>query len=120
MHGGVDFAVPKGTPVKVTGSWIVTRAGWQDSKDHKKGFGQRVTVDHGNGNTSTYGHLDRINVTVGQPVKEGEIIGRSGNTGKSTGAHLHYEEGFKGKPHPPTFNSSKYKVRTPNLRIDYS
>ena len=76
-----------------------------------RGFGQRVTIDHGNGNTSIYGHLKKISRKVGDRVKAGQVIGRSGNTGASTGAHLHYEERDKNRPHRPTFNPGRYRPR---------
>jgi murein DD-endopeptidase MepM/ murein hydrolase activator NlpD len=111
-HKGVDIAVKVNTPVKATGAETVTKSGWQDPKNHKVGYGTRVTINHGNGNTSTYGHLNSANVKVGDKVKEGQVIGRSGSTGKSTGPHLHYEERNKGMPHRPTYHPDKYKPKS--------
>jgi murein DD-endopeptidase MepM/ murein hydrolase activator NlpD len=119
MHHGVDFSVPRGTPVKATGPGIVVKAGWQNAKNHSQGFGQRVTIDHGKGNTSTVGHLDRVDVRVGDKVQTGQRIGLSGNTGKSTGPHVHYEERHKGESHPPTFDPVHYSPKPPKLRIDF-
>jgi len=119
MHYGVDIAVPKGTPVRSTGKGTVTRAGWQDPNNHSKGFGQRVTIDHGNGNTSTVGHLDRVDVKVGDKVEAGQKVGLSGNSGSSTGPHVHYEERNNGQPHPPTFEPARYTPKPPRLRIDF-
>ena len=105
-HNGVDIAVKVNTPVKSTGDGKVVRSGWQDPKDHKKGFGQRVTIKHADGSTSTYAHLNGIDVKEGDTVKAGQVIGKSGTTGHSKGPHLHYEEKDKnGKPRNPTFNS---------------
>ena len=108
-HHGIDIAAQIGTPVNATGAGTVTRAGWEDAKNHGKGYGQRVTINHGNGNISTYGHLSSISVKSGTKVKAGQVIGKSGNTGKSTGPHLHYEERHNGKPHNPTFRPDKYR-----------
>lgn len=108
-HKGIDIAVKANTPVWSTGAGVVVRSGWQDPKNHKAGFGERVTINHGSGNTSTYGHLNSINVKVGDKVARGQVIGKSGNTGKSTGPHLHYEERRNGTPHGPTFDPKNYK-----------
>jgi murein DD-endopeptidase MepM/ murein hydrolase activator NlpD len=110
-HKGIDIAVKINTPVRATGSGVVTRAGWQNPKNHDQGYGQRVTVNHGNGNTSTYGHCSSITVKVGDKVKSGDVICNSGNSGKSTGPHVHYEERYKGNPHAPTFHPVQYKPR---------
>jgi murein DD-endopeptidase MepM/ murein hydrolase activator NlpD len=93
VHHGIDYRVRVNTPVRATAAGVVDRrTGWQNPNDHKVGFGQRVTIDHRNGNLSAYGHLSRIVVHSGERVKRGQIIGYSGNTGHSTGPHLHYEE----------------------------
>jgi len=108
-HKGVDIAVKVNTSVKATGAGTVVKAGWQDPKNHKAGYGQRVTVSDGCGNTYTVGHLNKVDVKAGDKVKAGQVLGKSGNTGKSTGPHVHYEERYKGKPHAPTFHPDKYK-----------
>jgi murein DD-endopeptidase MepM/ murein hydrolase activator NlpD len=87
----------------------VVKAGWQNPKDHSKGYGLRVTIDHGNGNKSTVGHLNSVSVKTGDVVRDGQEIGKSGNTGKSTGPHVHYQEEHNGKSHPPTFRPAEYK-----------
>jgi len=107
-HKGIDIAVKVNTPVRATGRGVVVRAGWQDKTNHKVGFGQRVIIDHGHGNTSIVGHLNSVSVKVGDKVKAGAVIGKSGNTGKSTGPHVHYEERKNGAPHRPTFHPEKY------------
>ncbi len=84
-HKGLDIAVAVGTSVMATSGGKVTSAGWQS------GYGYVVYIDHGNGVTSRYGHLSKILVKVGQTVSQGDVIARSGNTGNSTGPHLHFE-----------------------------
>lgn len=84
-HQGVDIAVATGTSVMATSGGKVTSAGWQS------GYGYVVYIDHGNGVVSRYGHLSKILVKVGQSVSQGDVIARSGNTGNSTGPHLHFE-----------------------------
>jgi murein DD-endopeptidase MepM/ murein hydrolase activator NlpD len=94
-HKGQDIAAPTGTPVKVTADGVVMIAGWV------RGYGNGIYVDHGNGITTRYGHLSRIDVVVGQTVKQGEQIGLVGSTGRSTGPHLHYEVRINGEPTSP-------------------
>lgn len=89
MHEGMDFAAEKGTPVFATGNGTVIRTGWNG------GYGKMITIDHGYNYKTRYAHLNEIDVTVGQKVKRGDKIGEVGNTGKSTGPHLHYEVHFK-------------------------
>jgi murein DD-endopeptidase MepM/ murein hydrolase activator NlpD len=85
MHTGLDFQSETGAPVRVTANGTVTAAGWSG------GYGKVVDVDHGNGYLTRYGHLSAIEVKVGQTVHAGQVIGRVGSTGRSTGPHLHYE-----------------------------
>src|SRR5207248_9716437 len=70
---------------RATAAGIVTMAGWNG------GYGKMVEVDHGNGFATRYAHLSAIDVEVGQPIRIGQIVGRVGTTGRSTGPHLHYE-----------------------------
>lgn len=95
FHEGLDFSAPVGTDVYVTGKGRVVYAGWV------RGYGNVVEVDHGYQYETRYAHLSKIYVRVGQNVKRGEVIAAVGNTGKSTGPHLHYEVRFKGKPVNP-------------------
>lgn len=84
-HLGTDYGAPYGTPVRVTAAGTVTRAGtWG-------GYGRIVEVRHARGIVTRYAHLSSIGVRVGQPVGQGEVIGRVGATGLATAAHLHYE-----------------------------
>ncbi|MDT4968077.1 MAG: hypothetical protein QOJ64_2814 [Acidobacteriota bacterium] len=95
FHKGQDIAAPTGTPVNVTADGIVIIARWV------KGYGNGIYVDHGNGITTRYGHLSRIDVVEGQPVKKGQHLGLVGSTGRSTGPHLHYEVRINGQPTSP-------------------
>lgn len=94
-HHGLDFAGPEGTPVMATASGTVTRAGSQS------GYGRVIYIDHGNGIQSRFGHLRSINVRVGDVVTTRQVIGQLGNTGRSTGPHVHYELRFQGEPINP-------------------
>ncbi|HST51328.1 MAG TPA: peptidoglycan DD-metalloendopeptidase family protein [Pyrinomonadaceae bacterium] len=85
FHPGQDITAPSGTPVVAPADGTVAQAGWQN------GYGQTVVIDHGNGLTTRYGHLSKIEVAVGQEIKRGEELGQVGSTGRSTGPHLHYE-----------------------------
>jgi murein DD-endopeptidase MepM/ murein hydrolase activator NlpD len=85
FHPGQDIAAPHGTPVFAPADGTVLEAGW------KNGYGQTVVLDHGNGLTTRYGHLSKVEVGVGQELKRGEQLGLVGSTGRSTGPHLHYE-----------------------------
>lgn len=102
MHYGTDFATPIGTPVVAAATGKIFKAGWQDDKDHSLGFGLRVwqTAEVDGQNISIfYAHLSELAVKEGDMVTAGTRVGLSGNTGKSSGAHLHFEvrpEGQKG------------------------
>jgi murein DD-endopeptidase MepM/ murein hydrolase activator NlpD len=96
FHAGTDFRSPIGVPVHAGGSGVVQTAGVGG------GYGNLVVIDHGNNITTRYGHLSAINVTVGQPVAIGTVVGLVGSTGRSTGPHLHYETRINGEPHDPT------------------
>ncbi|RLD43847.1 MAG: M23 family peptidase [Bacteroidetes bacterium] len=86
MHEGIDFTAPIGTPIYATGNGTVERL-----KSRMSGYGKVVKIDHGYGYETLYAHMSKIIVRPGQKVKRGEIIGYVGNTGRSTGPHLHYE-----------------------------
>jgi len=92
FHDGLDFAAPIGTDVYATGDGSVAENDLQ-----KGGLGKMIMIDHGFGYTTTYAHLSEIFVKIGQKVKRGQLIGAVGNTGKSTGAHLHYSVHKDGK-----------------------
>lgn len=86
MHTGLDFAAAIGTPVYATADGRVAYSGYDDG-----GYGNHVIVNHGYGYETLYGHMIRIKARQGEQVNRGEVIGWVGNTGKSTGPHLHYE-----------------------------
>ena len=94
-HDGMDFAAPRGTSVYATGDGTVIDAGWNS------GYGNAIDINNGYGYTTRFAHLSEILVKPGQKVKRGDLIGKVGNTGKSTGSHLHYEVRLKGVPQNP-------------------
>ena len=91
FHEGMDFTAPVGTDVYATGKGRVTSASWE------QGYGNTIRINHGFGYETVYAHLSEFKVRAGQTVKRGEVIGSVGNTGKSTGPHLHYEVHLRGK-----------------------
>jgi murein DD-endopeptidase MepM/ murein hydrolase activator NlpD len=91
FHSGLDIGAPVGTPVKAPAPGIVVFAGVHAE------YGQTLIVDHGNDTKSIYGHLSRLNVAVNEKVQRGEVIALTGNTGRSSGPHLHYEIQVKGQ-----------------------
>jgi len=90
MHTGIDFRGDAGDPVHATAAGTVTAAGWTG------GYGKMVEIDHGNGLTTRYGHLSKIEVDVGDKIRPGQTVGRLGSTGRSTGPHVHYETRIDG------------------------
>ena len=95
FHPGVDIADPYGTDVVATGDGLVIEA------EPDAGYGRSILIDHGDGITTRYAHLSRIFVVVGEQVKQGEIIGAIGTSGRTTGPHLHYEVRIHGTPVNP-------------------
>ncbi|AIJ15129.1 M23 family metallopeptidase [Streptomyces violaceoruber] len=89
-HSGQDFAVPIGTNVVAAHGGTVVKAGGNGAGDGPA-YGNAIVIKHGNGTYSQYAHLSRINVKIGQIVKTGQSIAKSGNTGNSSGPHLHFE-----------------------------
>ncbi|MFJ4617254.1 M23 family metallopeptidase [Streptomyces sp. NPDC088812] len=89
-HSGQDFAVPSGTKVVAAHGGTVVKAGGNGAGDGPA-YGNAIVIKHGNGTYSQYAHLSRIEVKVGQIVKTGQRIALSGNTGNSSGPHLHFE-----------------------------
>lgn len=84
-HKGIDLAAPTGTPVYASADGVISKAEWFSS------YGLYIAIEHGCEIQTRYGHLSRLNVAAGQPVKKGDLIGYVGSTGRSTGPHLHYE-----------------------------
>jgi murein DD-endopeptidase MepM/ murein hydrolase activator NlpD len=95
MHNGTDFAAPIGTPIYATADGVVTEAGWSS------GYGRLIKIQHEFGIETRYAHLNRISVNVGERVSQGQRIGDMGNSGRSTGPHLHYEVRVGGRPVNP-------------------
>ncbi|MFF7868743.1 M23 family metallopeptidase [Streptomyces qaidamensis] len=89
-HSGQDFAVPSGTQVVATHGGTVVKAGGNGAGDGPA-YGNAVVIKHGNGTYSQYAHLSKVTVRIGQIVKTGQEIAKSGNTGNSSGPHLHFE-----------------------------
>ena len=85
-HPGIDIAAGLGAPVYASDTGVIVFAGWST-----RGYGNLVIIDHGNGWQTAYAHLSQINVACGGAIYQGQLIGLSGNTGNSTGAHLHFE-----------------------------
>ncbi|NJC32682.1 murein DD-endopeptidase MepM/ murein hydrolase activator NlpD [Sphingomonas jejuensis] len=96
MHAGVDIPGPVGTPIYATADGIVRRAGWAS------GYGNLIEIGHGRAIDTRYGHLSEILVQANSRVRRGDLIGRMGSTGRSTGSHLHYEVRLDGRPVDPT------------------
>lgn len=94
-HSGVDISAPPGKPVKASADGVVTKT------EQYGNLGRAVFIAHGFGVTTVYGHLSRINVTPGQRVDRGSIVGLVGNSGRSTGYHLHYEVQVNGQATNP-------------------
>ena len=85
LHQGMDIDGERGDMVVAPANGVIVKAEWQG------GYGNMIEIDHGNGLTTRYGHLSKIEVQVGEPIQRGQIIGLIGSTGRSTGPHLHYE-----------------------------
>jgi murein DD-endopeptidase MepM/ murein hydrolase activator NlpD len=98
FHAGTDFSAPKGTEVYATADGVVL-----DVKSEIWGYGNSIQIKHGFGYVTLYAHLSKFHVKKGQKVVRGQLIGRIGNTGKSTAPHLHYEVRFKDEPMNPTY-----------------
>ena len=95
FHEGMDFSAPVGTDIFATGNGVVVYSGW------RQGYGETVEIDHGFNYLTRYAHCSKRLAKVGQKVKRGDVIALVGNTGKSTGSHLHYEVRYLGQPVDP-------------------
>jgi murein DD-endopeptidase MepM/ murein hydrolase activator NlpD len=85
FHAGMDIDGERGDAIIAPANGVIVKAGWQG------GYGNMIEIDHGNGLTTRYGHLSKIEVQAGDTVQRGQLIGLIGSTGRSTGPHLHYE-----------------------------
>ena len=95
MHTGIDISAPIGTRVKATADGVVIHSNWNG------GYGRCVIIDHGNGYQTWYAHLSRMDVVEGQEIRQGDVIGQVGATGRATGPHLHYEVRIHSTPVNP-------------------
>ena len=108
FHTGIDYAAPEGSPVKAAMSGNIVFKGW------KGGYGKTVMIRHKNGIETLYGHLSSFaSLDVGQPVTKGELIGKVGSTGHSTGPHLHFEIRKNGK----AVNPALVKLQAPKKTV---
>lgn len=96
MHKGLDIAAPPGTPIFAPADGVISYAGYDS------GYGKLISIDHGYGMVTRYGHVSKIYSSLGQKVKRGDVIGAVGNTGRSTGPHLHYEVRINNVPVDPS------------------
>jgi murein DD-endopeptidase MepM/ murein hydrolase activator NlpD len=95
-HPGLDIAAPVGAPVRAAAAGTVVVAAKAST-----GYGWRIIIDHGAGQTTLYAHLSAFSVAEGQKVSKGQVIGAVGATGLATGPHLHFEVGVRGTPSDP-------------------
>jgi murein DD-endopeptidase MepM/ murein hydrolase activator NlpD len=95
LHAGIDIANGTGTPIWAAKAGVVIVAG------RESGYGNTVIIDHGGGFTTLYGHMSRISVSDGASVGQGQVVGAMGNSGNSTGTHLHFETRYGGSPRNP-------------------
>jgi len=95
IHAGIDIAVPIGTPLRAAASGRVAIAGWTG------GYGNYTCIQHAGSLSTCYGHQNSIGVSVGQSVSQGQVIGATGNTGNSSGPHVHFETRINGAPVNP-------------------
>ena len=107
QHNGVDLAAPAGTPIYATADGMVSKAEWFS------GYGLYVALEHGGDIQTRYGHMSRLNVSSGQQVRKGDIIGYVGSTGRSTGPHLHYEVRIAGQAVNPLPYMRAEEIRQP-------
>ena len=95
MHQGIDLTRDRGKNIVAAASGVVIFAG------NKKGFGKTIIIDHGDGMNTLYAHSEKLYVSKGDTVKQGDLISKMGSTGKSTGIHLHFEVRKNGQPQNP-------------------
>ncbi len=95
FHHGLDIDAPKGSPIRAAGGGKVVRCGFESR------YGNLVVIDHGNGYRTVYAHLSERQVELGDTVRRGDLIGKVGDTGRTTGPHLHYEVQVNGLPVNP-------------------
>lgn len=111
FHSGYDFAARKGTPIRATTNGIVTRTGRLGN------YGITAEIYHGSNISTLYAHMSKVHVKTGKYVQLGELIGEVGSTGRSTGAHLHYEIRVSNKPHSFSAFKKQFKDRFALLEL---
>jgi murein DD-endopeptidase MepM/ murein hydrolase activator NlpD len=116
QHKGVDYGAPEGTPIRAVGDGVVEFAGWQN------GYGNVVEIDHGNGRSTLYAHMSRIDVRGGAHIEQGQHIGAVGMTGWATGPHLHFEVRVGGVQQDPTLTAkaSESVALAPAAKADFA
>ena len=116
-HKGIDIKVPVGTPIIAVKSGKIEYAGWQNANDTKIGYGQYIKVKNDDGTVSYYGHLNEIDIKDGR-IEAGQQLGKSGNTGASSGPHLHYGEKEDGKWINPKESLDSILKNSPSINFD--
>jgi lysostaphin len=107
MHAGLDFAAPAGTPILAAAGGVVSTA------EFNPAYGRMVVIDHGNGLQTLYAHASKLDVRAGEIVRKGQQIAQVGSTGRSTGAHLHFEVHVNGVPQNPSRFLSRQSADSP-------
>lgn len=110
IHTGVDITAPMGAPVVASADGVAVYATWMS------GYGRLVVIDHGSGYQTYYAHLSRFAIIPGEEVRQGEVIGYVGSSGRTTGVHLHYEVRFNGTPRNPSRFLAQHLARTGTKR----
>jgi len=113
IHAGIDIGARTGTPVRAPARGTVAFAGRQN------GYGRTIILEHGHGVQSLYGHLSKFVVKRGQSVEQGATIGLTGNSGRSSGPHLHYEVRVNERPVNPRGPGSTVVVAAPSARVSH-
>jgi len=121
FHAGLDLAAPTGTPVVAPADAVVHFAGRVPRKQSPRvaNYGKFVVLDHGNGTRTVFAHCDRLNVAVGEEIRRGDVIAWVGNTGRSTGPHLHYEVVVNGRPVDPELFILDIAIPKRRVRVDF-
>jgi murein DD-endopeptidase MepM/ murein hydrolase activator NlpD len=116
QHKGVDYGAPEGTPIRAVGDGVVEFAGWQN------GYGNVVEIDHGNGRSTLYAHMSRIDVRRGAHIEQGQHVGAVGMTGWATGPHLHFEVRVGGVQQDPMLaaKASESVALAPAAKADFA
>ncbi len=114
FHPGVDILAPSGTPIHAAADGVVVHAAYNSG-----GYGRLVVIDHGNGVQTYYAHMSRIAVVAGQEIRQGELIGMVGSTGRTTAPHLHYEVRRDGTPQNAAAYLRGHRITEASLHRDF-